>query len=75
MAKPIVDGLERELDADLQILRVNVMDQVGARLAQRYSVRMMPTFVLLNNEGEVVLTQAGMPNRDEIVSKIAELSE
>jgi hypothetical protein len=70
LAKPVVDRLERELEGQSQVLRLSVMDSVGGKLALRYGVRGVPTFVLLNGADEVVLTQVGMPDRGEIVNAV-----
>jgi len=75
LAKPVVDGLERELEGQAQVLRLNAMDAVGGKLAMRYGVRGVPTFVLLNGAGEVMLKQVGMPERVEIIDTVRELSE
>jgi thioredoxin-related protein len=68
-----VDRLERELQGRAQVLRLNVMDDVGGSLALRYGVRGVPTFVLLDGAGQVVLAQAGMPDRTEIVAAVERL--
>jgi thioredoxin-related protein len=69
-----VDGIERELGEELRVLRVSVMDDVGGRLAARYDVRSVPTFVLLDADGEVLLRQVGMPQRAEIENALGSLS-
>ncbi len=73
MAKPVVDGLERELGDRAQVLRLSVSDDVGRELGMRYRVRAVPTFVLLDGAGEVVLAQAGMPDREEIKIAVTDL--
>ena len=73
MAKPIVDGLEQELDGKAQVLRLSVMDDVGGELAMRYGARGVPTFVLLDGAGEVMFKQTGMPDRDRIKTAVAML--
>jgi len=73
LAKPVVDGLERELAGQAQVLRLSVMDDVGGELAMRYGARGVPTFVLLDGTGEVVLRQTGMPDRDAIQVAVAGL--
>jgi len=73
MAKPIVDGLERDLEGEAQVLRLNVMDDVGGEIAVRYGVRGVPTVVLFTGEGEVVLAQTGMPDRDRILAAVESL--
>lgn len=74
MAKPVVDGLKREMEGQAQVLRLNVMDGVGGQLAARYNVRGVPTFVLLDGDGQLVLVQVGMPNRAEILTAVEELT-
>jgi thioredoxin-related protein len=70
-----VDGLERDLEDRAQVLRLSVTDDVGVALAMRYSVRAVPTLVVLNGAGEVVLNQAGVPNRAEVMAAVEELAE
>jgi hypothetical protein len=74
LAKPVVDRLERELEGRAQVLRLSVMDSVGGKLALRYGVRGVPTFMLLDGSGVVALTQAGMPDRREIVTAVEGLA-
>ena len=75
LAKPVVDGLERDLQGQAQVLRLGVMDDVGGTLALRYGVRGVPTLVVLNGAGEVVLKQAGMLDRAEVVAAVEGLLE
>jgi hypothetical protein len=70
MAKPVVDGLERDLEGRAQVLRLSVMDNVGGTLAVRYGARGVPTMVLLNGDGEVVYAKTGSPNRSEIMAAV-----
>ena len=74
MAKPVVDGIERHLEDRAQVLRLSVTDGVGKELAMRYSVRRVPTMVLLDGDGNVVLKQAGTPKRREIVEAVDRLT-
>jgi thioredoxin-related protein len=81
LAKPVVDGLERRLAGEsgespqAQVLRLNVMDSVGRDLAIRYSVRRVPTLLLLDGDGNVVLRQVGTPRRGEIIETVEQLGE
>ncbi len=54
---------------------MSVTDHVGNELALRYGARAVPTFVLLDGAGEVMLKQTGMPDRDEIKTAVAALSQ
>jgi thioredoxin-related protein len=75
LAKPVVDGIERSLDDEAEVLRLNVTDSVGRELAVRYGVRRLPTRVLLDGEGSVVLRQAGTPRRGVILNAVDQLTE
>ena len=75
MAKPVVDGLEEDLEGQAALLRVAVTGSVGRELASRYGVRAVPTFVLFDGAGEVQLVRAGTPDRDEIATAVQLLLE
>ena len=72
MAKPVVDGIQKALMGEAQVLRLNVMDDIGGQLALRYGVRAVPTFVLLDGSGEVIGIHTGIPSREKIVTAITE---
>jgi thioredoxin-related protein len=55
------------------VLRLNPLDEVGRQIAAHYGVRTIPTFVLLDGNGEVVLKQVGTLQRDEIEAAVDEL--
>jgi thioredoxin-related protein len=74
LAKPVVDGIERALEGEVEVLRLGVTNGVGRELAIRYSVRSVPTLVLLDGNGDVVLRQAGLPRREEVVAAAERLT-
>ena len=74
MAKPIVDGLENELQGRARVMRLNVLDSVGMNAARRFEVRVVPTFIVFDGQGGVVETQIGIPNRAKIVLAVDALS-
>lgn len=51
-AKPIVDGLEREFQDELRVLRINVLDQANNDLLKEYGFLYTPTFIFLDGEGD-----------------------
>ena len=75
MAKPVVDGIEQDLEGRAQVLRLGVMDSIGGELAMRYGVRGVPTLVVLNGAGEVVLKQAGVLDRAAVVAAVEALGQ
>jgi thioredoxin-related protein len=66
LAKPIVDGLERDLEGQAQVVRLSVLSKLGREVAQRYDVRGVPTFLIFDDQGELIERQVGFPNRDGI---------
>ncbi len=71
MAKPAVDGLQRDLVAqDLEMLLLDARGQVGRQLAQQYGVRAVPTLIVFDAAGEPVLRQVGRINGDEVLALI-----
>jgi thioredoxin-related protein len=66
MAKPIVDGLERELEGQARVVRLSALNAMGQEVAQRYGVRGVPTFLIFDGQGELIGRQVGFPNRSEI---------
>ena len=69
----MVDGLERELEDRLQVLRLNILSPVGRAAASAYAVRAVPTFVLFDADGEVVDYQMGFPGKAVIRQEIDKL--
>ena len=71
MAKPIVDGLERELEGQARVVRLSALSALGQEVAQRYDVRGVPTFLIFDGQGALIGRQVGFPNRSEIKALVA----
>ena len=69
-----MDGIERDLEGQADVLRLSVTDSVGRELAARYGVRQVPTLVVLDGGGNVVLRQAGRLRRGAVVEAVEELA-
>jgi thioredoxin-related protein len=70
VAKPIVDGLERDLNGNGKVLRLNLLSEIGKQAAARYDVRSLPTTLLFDGEGTLVHRQTGLPDRDEFLTRL-----
>ena len=70
MAKPIVDGLERELEGQARVVRLSILSRTGQAAARRYGVMGMPTFLIFDGQGELIGRQAGFPKRNEITALV-----
>ena len=72
MAKPVVDGLEREL-GQVRLVRLNAMSREGREIAGRYAVRGVPTLIVFDGKGEPALKQTGRIERDSVLNIVAQL--
>lgn len=49
--RPVVDGIERQLSGELEVIRLNIHEPAGAELAAEVGARYTPTFVLFDGQG------------------------
>ena len=76
MAKPVVDGLERKLEGKVHFIKVNVGEDDGGRVAARFGVHGVPTFIMLDGQGRVIYRKTGgKPDAAEIEARLAELKK
>lgn len=74
MARPSVDGLERELHGRMKVLRVDIESPSARVIAARYGLRATPTYVLLDGNGrEVWRKVGGGPDRDTVIAQLSRL--
>jgi thioredoxin-like negative regulator of GroEL len=73
MAKPIVDGIEKDLEGRATVVRLGVTSDLGIQAARRYGVRGVPTLVLFDGAGRPVDQSVGIPDRDRVVARVEEL--
>jgi len=70
VAKPIVDGLERDLTGQAKVVRLDLLSPVGQQAAHHFGVRGLPTLLVVDGAGQVVLTQAGLLRAGEVRNQI-----
>jgi thiol-disulfide isomerase/thioredoxin len=58
-AKPIVDGIEKEYQGHLIVLRLNVQDRDIRPMLAKYGFQFTPTFILFDGDGDEVLRSVG----------------
>ena len=71
VAKPIVDGIEKDLQGRARVVRLNVSNELGREVAGTYGIRGVPAVVVLDRKGQVVHQHAGIPSRKTVVAKAA----
>jgi thioredoxin 1 len=57
--KPIVDGLEHELQGRVLFIRLNVQEEAGRELAPLYGFQYTPTFIYFDAQGNEVWREVG----------------
>jgi thioredoxin-related protein len=70
VAKPIVDGIEQDLEGRARVVRLSAMSEVGRQVARRYGVRGVPTLIIFDGSGDVVGQIVGVPNRGNVVAQV-----
>jgi thiol-disulfide isomerase/thioredoxin len=73
VAKPIVDGLEKDLEGKADVIRLNAMTSIGRQAAAHFGARGLPTLVLVDGNGEVVLTQVGIIRARAVQEQVDQL--
>ena len=71
MAKPIVNGIEKDLQGRATVVRVNMLSKLGREIARCYDVKAVPTTLVFDNGGDVSYRHAGLPNRHEVVEQVS----
>jgi hypothetical protein len=72
-AKPVVDGIERDVGDRATVLRVDLLSQAGAAIAARFGVEFTPTFLMFDRRGALVERLSALA-RDRVASRLVELS-
>jgi hypothetical protein len=62
-----VNGLEEQLEGQIEVINLNLLSPVGRRAALAHGVRMVPLVLLFDGRGEIVLRQAGMPDANRLL--------
>lgn len=73
MAKPVVDRVETQLDGRAQVVRLDMWSQVGRQAARRYGVRGIPTLMVVDNNGQPVYGQYGIPLPSQVIGQVDNL--
>lgn len=68
-----MDGLERDLTGKAMVMRLDVTTPLGRRAAANYGVRGTPTLIVVDGEGEAVLTQVSLIRPGAVKSQVDEL--
>jgi thioredoxin-related protein len=67
-----VDGLEREFQDKLKVIRLNIQDPVGRELGRKHNFEFTPTFIFFDSQGEEVWRSVGILNPKDIRALMSE---
>jgi thiol-disulfide isomerase/thioredoxin len=70
VAKPIVDGIEKDLQGKAKVIRVNLLSKIGKEIAERYDVRSIPTLLIVKGDA-VTYRHKGVPRRGHVVEQVS----
>jgi thioredoxin-like negative regulator of GroEL len=69
-----VDGLERDLKGRAAVLRLDMLSGVGRDAASQFGVKAVPTTLVFDGYGQVVLRQVGSVDAGAIRAQVADLT-
>ncbi len=68
-----MDGLERDLKGKSAVLRLDVTSQLGREVGAHFGVRGVPTLLVVDGNGQVVLTQVGLLQPAKVQARVDQL--
>lgn len=74
-AKPVVDGIEREVGSSAHVVRVDLLTESGQAIARRYGVEFSPTFLYFDRTGKLVETARFIVDGDAAVTRLRQLAQ
>ena len=72
-AKPIVDGIERDNQGRLTVVRIDILEPESDPWKKQFGFQYTPTFVLLDGSGEVLLRSVGAIDPVEVQRALDEM--
>ena len=68
-----MNGIEKDLEGQAKVVRLNLLDKLGREIASAYDVRAIPAMIVFDGAGRVRLSHQGVPNRQRIVQEVNRL--
>lgn len=65
-----MNGIEKDLEGQAKVVRLNLTSALGREVADRYEVRAIPTLVVLDGAKDEIYRHTGVPNRREVVARV-----
>jgi hypothetical protein len=75
VSKPVVDRLQKDLEGQAAVLRLDITSDVGREAARDYDVTVVPTMLVFDGAGVLILHQNGIPDEEMIREAVATASK
>ncbi len=72
-AKPVVDGIEKQLGPKISFQRFDVASPMGKKIAAKVGLDMVPTFIGYDGKGNERWRIERIPSRAELWNKLISL--
>ena len=73
LSSSIVNGLEKQLTDQANVLRIDLLSQLGKDIANQYDANAAGTNILLDRDGNEVHRTKGIPKGDVITELVSNL--
>ena len=67
MSSSIVNGLEEKLSGKANVIRVDLLSELGQQIAALYNVTSAGTNIVLDGAGQETYRSIGVPDSDQII--------
>lgn len=69
MLSPILEEISKELDGQLNIIKINIEEDFNAKLVETYAIKGVPTMMLFK-DGKLQDTMVGAMSKDMILERL-----
>jgi thioredoxin-related protein len=73
--KPAVSRLEKELGSQASVVRLDLLSSIGRAAGGQFGIRAVPTFLLLDGQGNTVYHQAGRIDAMKVTDLVHQINE
>ena len=70
IAEPIVNGFKEETAGTVDVVHLSLLSAAGREVGGRYGVKVVPTSLLFNSQGELIQRVNGVPKKDDLIGTI-----
>jgi len=73
--KRMVDGLKSDLSGEVEFQHINIQSEKGHEFSKKYNVIFVPTFLIINIQGDIIYRTSGsVPDKNKVMDIIKDTS-